>query len=307
MSYCFVGAASGWGAQILGTEGGPEAVWQSSLGAKLSRHGINALWRPILYPSVRISQQTMALGEGRLPFVAHHCDVVAHHVRDLVLGDQFPIVVGGDHAVAVGTWSGVTEAYKAWGEFGLLWIDAHMDAHTPQTTPSFAYHGMPVASLLGYGPEVLTGLLSAHKKIHPSHLVLFGVRSFESGEHHLLTRLGVRIFYMDEIRSRGVTVCMREALGLITQKTRRFGVSMDLDAFDPTVAPGVGSPEPGGLFPDDVLPALTCVWQHPGFSAFELVELNPEIDPQGRTAALAQDILFQVLSAHHQCRLPKVS
>lgn len=295
--YHVIGGASGWGAQHVETESGPEAIYRAYAEPLAERYGV--CFQEMLYPAVRYADASLPRTEKRLPIIAAHCNDLAHAVQKSLHAGAFPIVLGGDHAIAAGTWSGVTHALKAEQSFGLMWIDAHMDAHTPKTTPSYAYHGMPVAALLGYGPAALTHIASPVPKLNPKNLALVGIRSFEKGEHALLTGLGVRIFYMEEVHRRGVQACIEEALRIVTKGTKGFGVSLDLDAFDPSTVPGVGSPEPDGLWPDEVLPALATCAQHPLLRAFELVELNPVLDREDQTLTLAGRVLETFLDTHH--------
>ena len=209
--------------------------------------------------------------------------------------ENFPCVIGGDHSIAVGTWSGVTSVLKVAGDLGLIWFDAHMDAHTPKTTPSFAYHGMPLACLLGHGDKELTELGGAYTKFKPQNVVLIGVRSYEEAEQNLLQKLGVRIFYTDEIKEIGFKEALKEAIRLVSKETIGFGLSMDLDGFDPSVAPGVGTPVTGGLTAEEVLPCLHLLKDNSKFVAMEITEYNPHLDNQLQTAHLIHKILRELL------------
>lgn len=304
--YQLIGAASGWGAQVVDTECAPQLIQDVGLVDQLTARGIPAGWGPVLYPSARYTDTNLPLDSTRLPMIASHCVALGRVVSKTIQKGLFPVVFGGDHAVAMGTWSGVTHGLKASGSMGLLWMDAHMDAHTPETTPSGAYHGMPLAHLLGHGLPELSQILSPKPKIDPRHLVLFGIRSFEEGEQTLLESLGVRIFYREEIRERGVGTCLEEALQRVTKGTRAFGVSLDLDMFDPCVAPGVGSPADDGLFPGDLWGPLEMIMSHQSLCALEVVELNPRLDVGGMTLGLLTDLVLRSLSYNrrsHNMRL----
>jgi arginase len=170
-----------------------------------------------------------------------------------------------------------------------------MDAHTRETSPSQAYHGMPLAALLGYGDDALIHLLEQGSVLSPHHVCLIGVRSFEEGEAALLKRLGVRIYFMEEVKSRGFKTVLQEALQRVKQETQGFGLSIDLDGFDPEEIPGVGSPEPDGLKVEDVLPALSLIQNDPAFKALEIVEFNPDRDKGGKTLLFMRDLLLNLL------------
>src|SRR5665213_879539 len=160
---------------------------------------------------------------------------------------KFVSVVGGDHSCAIGTWSGVYDAMHHLGDIGLIWIDAHMDSHTPETTPTNHIHGMPLACLLGYGYPTLTGVLHAAPKFKPENVCLIGVRSYEKGEAALLKHLNVRVFFMEEVQERGFEVVLAEAVQHVNQHTIGYGITLDIDAVDPLEAPGVDVPEPEGI------------------------------------------------------------
>ena len=220
---------------------------------------------------------------------------LAGEVEAVLNAGNFPLVVGGDHSCAIGTWSGVHHALAGRGPVGLIWIDAHMDSHTFATTPSGQLHGMPLACLLGHGETALTHIDGAEAKLRPEHVCLIGVRSFEAGEAALLHRLGVRVFDMDEIRRRGLAGVFDEALAIVQQGTAGFGVSVDLDALDPEEEPGVGTPVPGGLHRAELAEALSRLRGDPAFVAMEIVEYNPRRD-RGHVTAEAAGALVDAIT-----------
>ncbi|MFN7709416.1 MAG: arginase [Holosporales bacterium] len=292
-----IGAASGWGAQLRATEKGPEALHALDCFTDLCRSGLNFEWDSLILPRKMAENLNLPLGKPTLPYVLDHCQRLAVAVEEVIEKDHFPAVIGGDHAIAMGTWTGVTTALNAAQKFGLIWIDAHMDSHTPETSPSQAYHGMPLACLMGYGEPELVEIGSSSPKLSPQHVVLMGIRSFESGERALLDRLGVRIFYVEEIHERGFAVCLKEALSIVNRNTSGFGITIDLDAFDPDEAPGVGSPEGNGLRADPVCHAFRdLVAPHPQFAALEITEYNPQEDKDHKTGRLACRLMRELLS-----------
>ncbi|MGG2418522.1 arginase, partial [Ralstonia pseudosolanacearum] len=225
-------------------------------------------------------------------------DATAHSVHE----GHVPVVIGGDHSCAIGTWSGVASALRPAGPLGLIWIDAHLDSHTPQSSDSGAIHGMPLAALLGHGARELTQVRDTHPKLLPQHVVVIGARSYEPAERALIDQLGVRVIDAAEVARSGLRAVMAEATRIAAADTAAFGVTVDLDAFDPAVAPGVGSPEPGGLTGQDMTQALAACARHARFAAFELVEYNPRHDKGGITARLALDLLGAVAGALHAQR-----
>jgi arginase len=285
MMYRLIGAASGWGAQLKACEEGPDTLLESGL--------LGAF--PILYPEKRAKDHRIPLDQT-LPLVHHFNLSLAREVKKVLDAGDFPIVLGGDHSIAVGTWNGVYQHSKKQHRLplGLIWIDAHMDAHTPQTTPSGAWHGMPLAGLLGYGDPKMAQLFEKTPVLFPEHLCLIGIRSFEEGEAKLLDELNVRIFFMEEIAQKGMRAVMRAAIDHVKRGTKSFGVSLDLDVMSPEEAPGVGSPESNGIPFRDLLEALKLLPQEDHLVAFELVEYNPERNQHERTAHLCYEILAAV-------------
>lgn len=291
-----IGASSGWGAQLRGTESGPEKLKSFGIIEKLQEAGINIQWNTFVTPPQNSTQLQIESPAEALEFVIEENRRLAQIVRNTISQGDFPFVIGGDHAIAVGTWTGVTTALHCEEKFGLIWIDAHMDAHVPETSPSMAYHGMPVAALLGYGQHDFVNGVSYGAKIKPEHLVLIGVHSFEKEEEQFLKESGVKIFYMDQVRQAGFERVFEEALKIVKKDTTAFGVSIDLDAFDPSEAPGVGTPEVGGLFLKDVLPAFHKLIDDKKLAALEIVEYNPSLDINDKTCVLVEDLLFKILS-----------
>lgn len=169
----------------------------------------------------------------------------------------------------------------------MIWIDAHMDCHTFDTTPSYALNGMPLACLLGYGDPALTSITTTAPKLRPEHVCLLGVRSFEQGEAALLKKLGVRVIGMDEIRARGMAAALTEAREIAGNGTAGYGVSIDLDVLDPAEEPGVGNPVPGGLLCSELEQAMRLLHDDMKMLAMEIVEYNPHLDRDQQTAKAA--------------------
>jgi len=289
-----VGVACGLGARDRRCESGPDALRAAKLIARLQSRGFRAAWADTIRP---------AAGEqDSLKAVAGTCRRLAQRVEAIGRHGAFPLVLGGDHSCAIGTWKGVARSLAPEGALGLLWIDAHMDAHTPQTTPSGALHGMPLACLLGHGDSSLTAI-AGDARLDPAHVCLVGVRSFEAAEAELLKRLGVRVYFMHDIARRGLDAVMREALEHVQKGTAGFGVTVDLDVLDPRDAPGVTTPVPGGIGVAELTAALTQLAHHPALTAVEIVEYNPQRDCYAATAGLVADILDAVLAGQPSLHL----
>ncbi|MBD2103971.1 arginase [Leptolyngbya sp. FACHB-261] len=290
-----IGAATGWGARRHHSEDGPAALQASGLVEQLLATGIPAHWLTSVYPALRYASHQINQQQEALPLVLAHVQDVAIAVADAVKQDYFPVVLGGDHSVAIGTWSGLTQALGLGQNLGLLWLDAHLDSHTFATSPSKACHGMGLATLLGQGETSLVDLQSVGGKLSPKQVAVIGARSFEAEEVSLLQQLGVRVFLMTEVAERGLDTVLAEALEIVTDRTGGFGLSLDLDSLDPSDAPGVGVPEAGGIKAAELLAAFRLIRQHPGLKAIEIVEYTPQQDMDQRTAQLVAQILKALL------------
>jgi ornithine--oxo-acid transaminase len=265
----------------------PDALRDSDIAAQLSRRGVPARWTRMVRP-------TGDTGADARAQAYEVCVRLSRRVARIASRGELPVVIGGDHTCAIGTWKGMARAMAARGSIGLLWIDAHMDAHTPETTESGRLHGMPVACLLGHGyPELVS--IAGGIRLDPACVCLFGVRSFERGEAQLLERLGVRIFFMEEIRQRGIHECLREAIGIVRGAKAGFGITLDLDAIDPRDAPGISTPAPGGMPAAALVTALAQHGDDPRLLGIEIVEYNPFLDHEAKTEAIVHDAIHALL------------
>lgn len=240
---------------------------------------------------LKISQiwQDSALKEEMIAFYRDLADRVYH---TLSYEKKKPLIIGGDHSVAIGTWAGVSNYAKEQNRaLSLLWIDAHLDAHTVETSPSDSLHGMPVATLIGEGVSELISLCRMPPAINPEHLAILGFRSFEKEEEERLDRLGVYRQTSQKVIAKGFKESAYQALKQIKAEQNLFGISLDIDAFDPQYAPATGTPEPHGLNPDEVIEFLKEVVNHENFIAFEFVEYNPKLDKDRQTYRLAEKII----------------
>ncbi|MGH6635668.1 MAG: arginase [Gammaproteobacteria bacterium] len=280
-----IGAASAIGAVDKGCATAPYVLKRLRLERILAEHGLNVKWEAILRP------EKNAQRERQLSVAKAFLTEVADRVADVLVRDLRFAVVGGDHSCAIGTWSGAVAALRQRGPLGLLWVDAHMDSHTPDTSPSGALHGMPLACLLGHGERELTEIACPGPKLQPQHVCIVGVRSFEEGEARLLQLLGVRIFLMQEVQRIGLEAVMQQAIEIVSQETAAFGISIDVDAIDPQDAPGVGTPAPLGVAGRDLAECMGMVARQPKLVGLEVTEFNPLRDVNERTAKLVCDLL----------------
>lgn len=282
--YNLIGCASG----IAGPHGhageGPLKLRESKYMTQPAGASFTYHWQDMI---VAADQSAMSKVEE----IAALCQLLGESVSTAIKNSRPFCVVGGDHSCAVGTWSGVYDAMHTKGDIGLIWIDAHMDSHTPETSESGNIHGMPVACLLGYGYPALTTLMHHQPKLKPENLCLIGVRSFESGEAELLRRLNVRIYYMEEIAERGMDVVVQEALALVKRNTIGFGLTVDIDSVDPQDAPGVDVPESNGIRGADLCAAVKSIVNDDKLIGCELVEYDPANDESDKTEKLMAQII----------------
>ncbi|QZA58456.1 arginase [Candidatus Rhabdochlamydia porcellionis] len=234
----------------------------------------------------------------------NHYESIAHFNRELAKAtfafakkEEFFIALGGDHSCAIGTWSGVAEGYRQRGDIGLLWVDAHMDAHRPSSSKSGNIHGMPLAVLLGFGNEHLVNILSSTPKLKPQNIALIGTRSYEKEEEEFLKQLGVNIYFMENIKQRGLQEVLKEAIHHITTSTIGYGISFDLDSLDPSFADAVGTPVSCGLDLEEFLNCFVLFQEIPPF-AFELVEYNPGLDTKLHSLNVIKRILSHCNTLH---------
>jgi arginase len=282
-----IGYNSGHGAQIQGCKDGALSLQAAGLEKFLNKFNLNAKWKDLYHSHLEGTNATP------LRLVVDYCDKLSAQVAESIKTNRFPLTIGGDHTMAIGTWRGVAEALSAKGEFGLVWLDAHMDSHTPETSETGAYHGMPLAALMGHGEAALC---SGGAVLKPEHVCLVGVRSFEEGEAALLKKLGVRIFYMPEIQQKGLHKVIEEAVAIATNGTKGYGVSIDLDVFDPEFAPATGSLAAGGIALQDAISSFARFGCDNKLKALEIAEYNPNLVGKEQTEQLILKVIKVILA-----------
>ena len=216
-----------------------------------------------------------------------HADLI---LKTLEAG-KIPISLGGDHSMAVGSVSGAAEFYRKQDQrIGLIWIDAHTDINTPESSPSGNVHGMPLAAIMGLGPAELSNIFNFSPKVRPENCVLVGVRDIDAIEKHNVHRAGIEVLTMRDIDERGMRTVMEEALRMAGRGTAGYHVSLDMDWIDPEDAPGVGTPVRGGATYREAHLAMEIIADHGRMLSFEIVEVNPVIDEHNQTADLAVEL-----------------
>lgn len=205
-------------------------------------------------------------------------------VKEKIEKGYFPLILGGDHSISIGTLAGIAHSKK---RLGVIWFDAHGDLNTADTTPSGNIHGMPLAIALGLGDDELIRVGGYTPKISPEHVVVIGARDLDPGEKELIRRLNIRVFTMHEIDRMGMTYCMEEALKIVSNGTDGVHLSLDLDGLDPLYAPGVGTPVVGGITYRESHLAMEMLAESGLLTSAEFVEVNPILDVENKTARVA--------------------
>jgi arginase len=286
-----IGAALDLGQGRRGVDMGPSAIRYAGLEERLQSLGF--VVRDHGNVETAVPEATAVQDERArfLPEIKATCERIAAKVVEETAAGAIPLVLGGDHSVALGTLGGLASAN---GPGGVLWIDAHPDINIPETSPSGNVHGMPLAAALGLDPDAFASDAWPLPAVDPRHVALLGIRHLDDGERRLLREAGVRVFTMSEIDRIGVERAVREALD-------RIGgggfvhVSLDMDALDPEIAPGVGTPIRGGLTYREAHLALELVAESGLAGSLEVVEVNPILDRENTTALTAVELVASAL------------
>lgn len=291
-----IGAPCGFGASIAGVDLGPAAMRVAGLRQRTAQLGYEV--RDLGDLRMEYSANPPAPGEKLryLPEITAFCVQLAADVKAIIEGGEFPIVLGGDHSVAIGSVAGVSSFYKGRGEsVGLIWFDAHADMNTPQTSPSGNIHGMPLAVLLGYGATELTEIEGFSPKLDPRFCAHVGARDVDPGERELINKLGIRFFTMREIDERGMNACMDEAIAIASKASAGYHVTFDVDALDPGDAPGSGTVVRGGMTYREAHLAMEKIAEAGGALALDVVEINTALDINNKTAQLGVELILSIL------------
>jgi len=291
-----LGVPLGYGASMAGVDIGPAALRVARLQQRIERLG---------YPvrdlgDMRLERpQTVPLAGDKLKYVREihtACEQLAGEVQAILQADQLPLVIGGDHSIAMGSFAGAASFFKQRQQtLGLIWFDAHADMNTPETTPSGNIHGMPLAALLGYGAPELTNVAGFAPKLDPSLCVHVGARDIDPGERELIAKTGLKFFTMRDIDERGMSACMNDAIKIASRGTAGYGVTFDVDALDPGDAPGSGTLVRGGLTYREAHLAMEKIAEAGGMRFLEVVEINTALDVNNKTAELGVELILSAL------------
>lgn len=287
-----IGAPMDLGADRRGVDMGPSAIRYAGLsdalqhlGHTVSDVGNLAIAQPESKPE----------GHPRLKYldpIVYASEELARLVTAALQEGEFPLVLGGDHSIALGSISGVAQVHK---NIGVIWVDAHADFNSEETTPSGNIHGMILAALAGIGDTHLTGVGGWTPKLNPGTIVIVGARDLDEGEQALLRTHAIHVFTMSDIDQRGMLVVMEEAIEIAGQHNNPLHLSLDMDALDPREAPGVGTPVRGGLSYREAHLAMELIARSRRLVSMDVVEVNPILDRENTTARLAVELILSSL------------
>src|SRR5947209_656048 len=287
-----IGVPMDLGADRRGVDIGASAIRYAGLNDRLHKLGYSVhdignlvVPQPESYPSGNLKVKY-------LEPIVQVCNELATIVTNSLQENEFPLVVGGDHSIALGSISGVARLHK---NIGVLWIDAHGDFNTDETSPSGNIHGMILAALAGIGNKDLTDICGWSPKIHAESIVIVGARDLDPSERERLHANAIHVFTMSDIDQRSISEVMREALAIAGSHKNGIHLSLDMDALDPKEAPGVGTPVRGGLTYREAHLAMEMIASMGNLVSMDVVEVNPILDRENATASLAVELVFSAL------------
>ncbi|MBC8028790.1 MAG: arginase [Pyrinomonadaceae bacterium] len=291
-----LGVPLGYGASMAGVDMGPAALRVARLNQRIAQLGYEVRDLGDLH-----LDRTQAIPEpgDKLKYlneITAACEELARRVEDILKAGELPLVLGGDHSIAIGSIAGFASYCRQRNETpGLIWFDAHADMNTPETTPSGNIHGMPLAVLLGHGALALQNVAGFTPKLDPKFCVHVGARDIDRTERDLVRKLGLRFITMREIDERGMSACMDEAIELASRASGGYAVTFDVDALDPGDAPGSGTLVRGGLTYREAHLAMEKIAEAGGMRSLEVVEINTALDINNKTAELGVELILSGL------------
>ena len=284
------------GASRRGTDAGPSAFRIAGLSRAVKRLGYEVVAEtdiPVAAMETRNTDNSSTRFKEEILAV---CESLAQVSCDAMQNSEIPLVIGGDHSIAMGTVSGIAAHFrKQQQDLGLIWFDAHGDMNLPDTSPTGNVHGMPLAHLLGHGDADLSNVFGSHPAVKPEHVVLIGIRDIDRGEREIIRKSGITAFTMRDIDEQGMSEVATKALEVVNKGTAGFHVSFDLDGCDPSVIPGSGTLVPGGVSYREAHLLLELCAENGRLTSFEVVELNPFIDHGNVSAERAVTLVQSAL------------
>ncbi|OCA82095.1 arginase [Pseudobacillus wudalianchiensis] len=288
-----IGVPMDLGQTRRGVDMGPSAIRYARLSERLEKLGYTVYDEG----DIRVGLRERATADTEtnlknLSAVAEGNDKLSQKINEITSLGRFPLVLGGDHSIAIGTLAGVAKRSE---NLGVIWYDAHGDLNTAETSPSGNIHGMPLAVSLGMGHPVLTNIGGYTPKIKPENIVIIGARSLDEGERELIKEKGIKVYTMHEIDRMGMTAVMEETITYLKERTDGVHLSLDLDGLDPEDAPGVGTPVVGGISYRESHLAMEMLSEANIVTSAEFVEINPILDEHNKTARVAVALISSLL------------
>lgn len=283
-----IGMPMDLGQMRRGVDMGPSAIRYAGINERLKPlfdeiHDMGDI--PIGRPEVAVDKKSNL---RNLDLVAEKSKLLADKVDEIIQNGSFPLVLGGDHSIAIGTLAGVAKHYK---NLGVIWYDAHGDLNTAETSPTGNIHGMPLAVSLGLGHSSLTEIAGYTPKVKPENVVVIGARDLDEGEKDLIKEIGIKVYTMHEIDRLGMAKVMEETIAYLKDRTDGVHLSLDLDGLDPIYAPGVGTPVLGGISYRESHLAMEMLEEAKIITSAEFVEVNPILDEKNKTAGVAVELM----------------
>lgn len=289
MQWSYIEVPLRYGQGKHGVDQGPTKLRTLGIEALLPKGTLQQTIRVLPESEIQVNEEHLKRVDGVLYTVNELADVVAADVR----ANRFPLIVGGDHSMAIGTLAGLAKI----GPYGVIWVDAHADLNTGETSPSGNIHGMPLAAAMGLGDIRLTEVGGREPKLTPEHLVYIALRDIDEGEMREIKQLGIKVVTVEEVRTRGVETIMAETIEYLRNRVDRFYLSFDMDSLDARLVPGTGTPVDGGLTAAEGKAILAEAMKADDLIAIELVELNPALDQEDATAQLAFSLCETILKS----------
>ncbi|MBW7473349.1 arginase [Paenibacillus oenotherae] len=283
-----------WGASRRGAASGPQALLGAGLERRLQLLGHQTKIRPDSYLPDFTSDCRTSPRMKQWGSVLAMCEAVSREIALLASGGTFPLAIGGDHSISIGTIAGLAQQKR---KLGVIWIDAHADVNTPESSPSGNIHGMALAAGLGLGDPRFTTIGSAAPKLQAERIALVGTRQLDEGEKRLIRKLGVACFTMHDIDKFGMARIMEQAIAVVSSGSDGVHVSFDIDSVDPGEAPGTGTPVRGGLNFREAHLAMELLYEAGVVTSADIVEVNPLLDNGHQTVRLAVELIGSLLGA----------
>jgi len=287
-----VSVKSGEGAGRLGAELGPDNIIQAGLIRRLNQLGYTNIDDRQVSSSLQQATNQFTSKAKNRERVIDVCRQLSEQVDDSITKGNFPLILGGDHSIAMGSIAGLTKHYK---NLGVIWFDAHTDINTEESSPTGNMHGMPLAVALGRAELKISDINKDACELKPENIVIIGARDLDQAEKEIIRSLGITCFTMHEIDRMGMGKVMEEALRIVQNGTDGVHLSFDLDSVDPQEAPGTGTPVPGGVSYREAHFALELMYESGLITSAEFVEVNPTLDINNKTTRLTIELISSLL------------